>query len=115
MKYQLILEEIAIFMLTLIVYSTHNFSLLSIPIFILIPDISMIGYLKSPKLGALTYNFIHNRTLAIGLLILGSLINNYIFVFASLILLMHISMDRVFGYGLKYQDKFKHTHLDEIK
>jgi hypothetical protein len=28
-----------------------------------------------------------------------------------LIWLSHISIDRVFGYGLKLNDDFKHTHL----
>jgi hypothetical protein len=26
----------------------------------------------------------------------------------------HIGMDRAVGYGLKYADAFKHTHLSEV-
>ena len=26
----------------------------------------------------------------------------------------HASLDRVFGYGLKYLDDFRHTHLGQI-
>lgn len=33
---------------------------------------------------------------------------------AGVILFAHASMDRIFGYGLKYADDFKHTHLQEI-
>jgi hypothetical protein len=32
----------------------------------------------------------------------------------GLILLGHSSLDRVFGYGLKYADSFRHTHLGWI-
>jgi hypothetical protein len=30
---------------------------------------------------------------------------------AGVILFGHSSMDRIFGYGLKYSDSFQHTHL----
>jgi hypothetical protein len=30
------------------------------------------------------------------------------------ILFIHIAMDRIFGYGLKYDKGFKFTHLGEI-
>ena len=33
---------------------------------------------------------------------------------AALILFGHSSLDRVFGYGLKYTDAFQHTHLGWI-
>ena len=32
----------------------------------------------------------------------------------GLVWLAHIGMDRVLGYGLKYNDSFKHTHLGQI-
>jgi hypothetical protein len=32
-------------------------------------------------------------------------------LFAALVLYGHSSMDRMLGYGLKYADDFKHTHL----
>ena len=35
-------------------------------------------------------------------------------MFAGTILLGHSSLDRVFGYGLKYPDSFKATHLGMI-
>jgi hypothetical protein len=33
---------------------------------------------------------------------------------AGIILFTHSSMDRVFGYGLKYPDSFNNTHLGPI-
>jgi hypothetical protein len=32
----------------------------------------------------------------------------------ALIWFVHIGMDRALGYGLKYRDSFKHTHLGMI-
>lgn len=45
---------------------------------------------------------------------LGAAVNNPALQLAGLILLGHSSLDRVLGYGLKYADSFKHTHLGWI-
>ena len=42
--------------------------LLAVPL-LLVPDVSAIGYLHSPRLGAITYNLFHNW--ALGLVVLG--------------------------------------------
>ena len=36
------------------------------------------------------------------------------FYIAAIILYGHASMDRIFGYGLKFNDSFHHTHLGWI-
>ncbi|TAG51385.1 MAG: DUF4260 family protein, partial [Runella slithyformis] len=33
----------------------------------------------------------------------------------GIILFAHSAMDRIAGYGLKYEDAFKHTHLGWLK
>ena len=33
---------------------------------------------------------------------------------SGVVLFSHASLDRIVGYGLKYGDDFKHTHLQEI-
>ena len=82
---------------------------------LLVPDISMLGYLISTKIGAFTYNFFHHQGVAIIVLMVGFYMANANIEFVGLILLGHSSMDRVFGYGLKYPDSFKHTHLGVLK
>jgi len=78
----------------------------------LLPDVSMLGYLRDPKLGAWVYNLGHT-TLAPALLAVvwwggqGSLM--------ALIWLAHIGFDRLLGYGLKYADDFHHTHLGDVR
>ena len=82
--------------------------------FLFVPDLSMIGYLANPKVGALLYNFIHHKALAIIVYLAGIYFKNTSLQFTGIILFAHSSMDRVMGYGLKYQDSFNNTHLGII-
>ena len=81
---------------------------------ILVPDVGMIGYLLNPKAGAWIYNLFHHRGIAILLYLLGVFAATPVLLLAGVILLGHASMDRLFGFGLKYPDSFHHTHLDLV-
>jgi hypothetical protein len=48
---------------------------------------------------------------AITFLVLGFWLNNSWLALSGVILFGHSSMDRIFGYGLKFSDNFKNTHL----
>jgi hypothetical protein len=78
------------------------------------PDISMVGYLAGNKVGAIAYNLFHHKALAALLFLLGLVTHTWILQVSGIILFGHSSMDRVFGYGLKYFSGFKHTHLGVI-
>lgn len=84
------------------------------PALLLLPDLSMIGYLAGPRTGAWSYNFFHHQAVAIGVGITGVLLNIMELQLAGLLLFGHSAMDRALGYGLKYPDHFKHTHLGWI-
>jgi hypothetical protein len=75
------------------------------------PDIGMLGYLINARVGAFTYNLFHHKLVASIVLILGVLQSNNYLLLAGLLLLAHSSFDRVLGYGLKYNDSFKHTNV----
>ena len=81
---------------------------------LLAPDLSMAGYLGGPRLGALTYNLVHN--LAIGLVALGVGWFGAVapLALAGAILVAHVGMDRSLGYGLKLPTDFRDTHLGRI-
>lgn len=79
------------------------------------PDLSMIGYIANTRLGAYIYNLFHHRTLAILLAATGLLLASNVLVAIGIILFAHSSFDRMLGYGLKYNDDFKHTHLGWMK
>ena len=44
--------------------------LLVLPL-LLLPDVSAVGYLRGPRLGAFTYNLVHNWALGLGVLGIG--------------------------------------------
>ena len=78
---------------------------------ILAPDLSMLGYLRGPRLGAAAYNAAHTYLAPLGLLALGQLGAVPALTTIALIWAAHIGMDRMLGYGLKYPWAFKATHL----
>lgn len=83
-------------------------------VLLFVPDISMLGYLFGHKTGAVIYNLFHLKAVAITIGIVGYLIGNNVTILSGLVLLGHSSLDRIFGFGLKYSDDFNHTHLGYI-
>ena len=75
------------------------------------PDISMLGYLVNTKVGAFTYNLFHHRFMALAIAAAGFLMHADVVTAIGILLFAHSSFDRMMGYGLKYTDDFKHTHL----
>ncbi|MEP0365552.1 MAG: DUF4260 domain-containing protein [Cyclobacteriaceae bacterium] len=114
MKTTLKLEELAMFGLSIYLFSQLSFEWWWFPALILVPDIGMIGYAVSSRAGALTYNLFHHKGLAIVILLAGWLLPNEWLTLSGIILFGHASLDRIFGYGLKHVDDFKHTHLGQI-
>jgi hypothetical protein len=80
----------------------------------LTPDISLLGYAVNPGFGAVTYNTLHHKGLALFLYLGGALFSFELLQFIGLLLFGHSSFDRMFGYGLKYSADFHHTHLGMI-
>jgi Domain of unknown function (DUF4260) len=81
---------------------------------LLLPDLSMVGYLNGPRLGALTYNAAHNWTIGIAVLGIGWWLAVPGVLLAGAILVAHVGMDRALGYGLKLPTAFEDTHLGRI-
>ena len=107
-------EEIGMFLFSIFVFSKMEFAWWWFPALILAPDISMIGYLINPKAGALCYNIAHHKGVALIIFALGFYLSNSHLQLAGIILFAHSSMDRILGYGLKYNDNFHNTHLGII-
>jgi hypothetical protein len=80
----------------------------------LIPDLGMLGYMAGPRAGAFGYNVCHFEgvpiALGAGFWWLGRMDLQWV----ALAWLVHIAVDRVMGYGFKFQDRaFKQTHLQD--
>jgi hypothetical protein len=81
---------------------------------LLAPDLSMLGYLARPRVGAILYNVFHSYPLPAALGIFGMLAGAPLAVSVALVWFAHIGMDRLMGYGLKYPTAFKDTHLQRV-
>lgn len=75
----------------------------------------MLGYLINKKLGAQIYNLVHNYFLAIAITVYGFASGNLLLIRLGLIFGAHVSLDRIFDFGLKYPSNFKDTHLQKIQ
>jgi hypothetical protein len=85
------------------------------PALILTPDISFLGYSINAKAGAAIYNFFHHKAVAVSIGFIGLISGIALLQLAGVILFAHSAMDRFFGYGLKYNTGFAHTHLGNLK
>lgn len=108
------LEEVALTGLAVFAFAGLHLPWWWFALLILAPDLSALGYLAGPRVGAFTYNLAHHRGIAVMLIIFGILSVSTWWQLAGIILFAHSSLDRVFGYGLKYPDSFNHTHLGMI-
>ena len=114
MKNILKLEQLALFAFAFFLYQQLDFSWWTFWLFLLLPDISIAGYLINKKLGAHIYNFAHHQGVAIVIIVVGGYFDENHIQAIGLVLLAHSAMDRVFGFGLKYTDSFKNTHLGRL-
>jgi hypothetical protein len=80
----------------------------------LVFDLSMIGYVRSPGLGAWTYNLGHSYALPMTLGPIAYIADSRAALIITLAWVFHIAVDRLLGYGLKFSDRFTHTHLGDI-
>lgn len=114
MKITLKLEELFMFLLGIYVFGLLNFAWWWFLVLLFVPDIGILGYFFGNKAGAICYNLFHHKGVAIALFLMGIYFENQIFQLAGLILFSHASLDRILGYGLKYEKGFKFTHLGEL-
>ncbi|MDD4914860.1 MAG: DUF4260 domain-containing protein [Methylococcales bacterium] len=108
------LEGLAVFGLALAVYWHYGFGWGLFWSTVLLPDLALLGYLVNARIGAVAYNVTHAKILPCVLAVAALAADNDLLISLSLIWFVHIGIDRLFGYGLKYPDGFKITHLGVI-
>ncbi len=114
MKNFLKFEQLVLFIAIIYIYYQLDYSWMWFAILFLTPDIFMLGYLFGTKIGAISYNFIHNYATTILIIAIGYFTKNDTITMIGLIFSAHIAMDRLLGFGLKYFDDFKSTHLSKL-
>ena len=112
MKNLIRIEEAALFILSVVLFSRTGYPWWLFPALLFVPDLGMLGYTLNTKIGAYVYNVVHHRAVSITLYLIGLYASSGILQLIGIILFAHSTLDRVFGYGLKYTDGFTHTHLN---
>jgi len=107
-------EQVAIFGAGVVLWVANGGQpLLLIPAWLLV-DLSMIGYLRGPLPGSITYNAAHNLVLPLALLGVGWWSGVGWVMLAGAAFMTHAGLDRALGYGLKLPSDFRDTHLGRI-
>ncbi|MEO9884744.1 MAG: DUF4260 domain-containing protein [Balneola sp.] len=115
MKYILILEEVALFVLTIFLFPFFtNLPWYFYAGFFFTPDISFLGYAASPKIGSIFYNIFHHKGIWLLCGLIGYFTNLEWLLGIGVVYFGHSAFDRIFGYGLKHFDSFQNTHLGKI-
>jgi len=81
---------------------------------LLAPDLSALGYLAGPRVGAVTYNLVHNWALPVVFVFLAIAGRELWPMQVAAVLAAHVGFDRALGYGLKLPTGFRDTHLGRI-
>ena len=109
------LEELFLFMGSVILFGiATDYSWWMFALLFFLPDVAFAAYLINTQVGSWVYNFLHHKGVMIVLILIGYYFSIPILLAVGIVFLGHSSFDRVAGYGLKFPDNFKHTHLGWI-
>ncbi|MGD6890998.1 DUF4260 domain-containing protein [Bacillus cereus group sp. BfR-BA-01379] len=107
-------EGLVVFVAAIYTYSIYEFSWIIFLVFLLAPDLSMLAYGINNYVGAKIYNIFHTYIISIVIAIIGVYFKIDTVIMIGLIWTAHIGMDRMCGYGLKYETDFKDTHIQRL-
>jgi len=108
------LEGAAVFIAVVVIYASIRANGWLFVLLFLVPDLTFAAYLLNTAFGARVYNIMHTYTLPL-VLAVGSLLAGWTLgLWLALIWLGHIGADRALGYGLKYVNAFKSTHMGGV-
>lgn len=108
------IEGLAIAALSAVLYARSGASWWLFAALWLAPDLSMLGYLAGPRLGARIYNAVHAYVAPTALAVSALLLHSPSVLPIAVIWFNHIGIDRLMGYGLKYPAGFGWTHLGKV-
>ena len=108
------LEGLTLFVGMVVLYAAWDGSWWIFAILFFAPDLSFLGYLSGPRIGAIVYNAAHSYMMPMALMTVGFALAAPLVLSVGMVWLAHIGFDRALGYGLKYASGFGFTHLGRI-
>jgi Domain of unknown function (DUF4260) len=110
-RIMLSIEGLTVFLSSIALYWQIGANGWMFVLLLLAPDLTFIVYMLDKSLGTKAYNIMHTYTFPISLGMISLLTGWQLGIALALIWTAHIGMDRILGYGLKYETGFKDTHL----
>jgi len=114
LRWLLKLEGLAIFLFSLMAYEFMGFAWGTFVLVFFIPDLAILAYFHSPKVGAIAYNIMHSYVLPLMLFAYGFFVSSSLADQLAIIWIAHIGFDRALGFGLKYSRGFRYTHFGKL-
>ncbi|MEQ9244920.1 MAG: DUF4260 domain-containing protein [Nitratireductor sp.] len=114
MKRFLQVENAFLALVVMVLYGASGGDWWLFALLILAPDLSMLGYLAGPRIGAWCYNAVHSWIAPVVFYLVGLWLDVLLVQQLALILAAHIGIDRALGYGLKHESGFRDTHMGRI-
>ena len=108
------LEGLMVLAVAVTFYAMADYGWGIFALLLLSPDLAALPYLVNERWGAISYNAIHTYAGPLLLMLAAQMMDNALGIQLSLIRFAHIGMDRLAGYGLKYTEGFKQTHLGRV-
>jgi hypothetical protein len=105
------LEGAAVLVGAAVAYSAVSGAWTMFAALFLVPDLSMLGYLAGPRVGAACYNAAHSYLGSALLAAFGAMTGSHLALGVGCTWAAHVGFDRALGYGLKYGTSFGDTHL----
>jgi hypothetical protein len=103
-----------VFAVSILLYGEIGASWTLFVILVLVPDLSILGYLSGVRFGTAVYNVFHVLVTPLLLIALSILCKQFWLLPYGLIWTAHIGVDRLLGFGLKYPTQFRDTHLHRL-
>lgn len=100
--------------ISLLLYAEIRQSWVLFAVLFLAPDLSFVAYALGRRVGAVAYNAAHTYVLPAALFGAGFVLERGTLMGLALIWTAHLGADRLLGWGLKYPDAFRRTHLQQV-
>jgi hypothetical protein len=108
------LDGLVLLAASVVLFAAQHVAWWIYPALVLVPDVSMVGYLANTRTGALLYNVGHSYLAPAIVVLAGWRTSSPLAIACGVIWLGHVGLDRAMGFGLKYDDAFTSTHLGPI-
>ncbi|MCA9485499.1 MAG: DUF4260 domain-containing protein [Nanoarchaeota archaeon] len=107
-------EGLIVLLGALIFYNVLDGSWLIFALLFLLPDISFFGYFFDLETGAKIYNVFHTYLVPFFVFVISLVYDSSMGMHVAIIWFAHIGADRLAGYGFKYHNGFKTSHLKRV-